>query len=880
MDWHALEIRKILAYLKTADSGLSRAEAKRRLAKHGPNKLPEEKRLTRLKIFLDQFKSPLIYILLIAAAITLFLRDFIDMGVILATVFLNTVIGFFEENKAERAIERLKLVLEYKTKVLRDGREYKINAEELVSGDIILVEAGDKIMADARLIKTKNLQIDEAVLTGESMPSPKFAKILEMGAALADRENMVYMGTSVVRGRGAAVVVATGHKTELGEIAMALREIDKEKTPLQKQLMNLSKWLAVGFSLLCLVLFLIGVLQGRSFFEMFLVVVAVAVASVPEGLVISMTVVLAVGMQRILRKKALVRRLVAAETLGSVSIICSDKTGTLTLGKMLVDHIFTEQEGEKTKMKVLGIGLLCNNAVIENPDDELKDWIIFGDPTDQALLSAAVQAGLDKEDLERGMPRIDEIPFDEEKKYMATLHLNEKIEKQRNGRTIYVKGAPEKIISMSSRLEINGQVEKFPPEKINKFKRKIDDLARKGLRLLAVAYKEAPGAESFSEQNLNNLVLVGLIALKDPLRQEAKEAIKLCRQAGIRPVLVTGDHKLTAQAIAQEVGLSAEEKNILEGQELDKISDTEFHKILKNIDVYARVEPRHKLRIIDAWQKRGEVVAMTGDGVNDAPALKKADVGVALGSGTDVAKEVSDIVLLDNNFNAIVGAVEQGRSIFENLRKALVYFFSDGFCEVIIIGSGLLLGLPLPVLAAQILWVNLIEHSVPAMALAFEPEEKDLMLEKPRKKDGPILNLEMKVLIFLIGILTDLILFGLFYYLWKSTGDLAYARTMTFAGLAVDSLFYVWSCKSLRSSLWQKNPFKNKFFNLGIAFSWAMLLAALYIPFLQKILKITLLGWRDWVILLGLGFLNIILIEIVKYIFIVRDRKSVIKSVI
>jgi len=364
------------------------------------------------------------------------------------------------------------------------------------------------------------------------------------------------------------------------------------------------------------------------------------------------------------------------------------------------------------------------------------------------------------------------------------------------------------------------------------------------------------------------------------LRQEAKEAIKLCRQAGIRPVLVTGDHKLTAQAIAQEVGLSAEEKNILEGQELDKISDTEFHKILKNIDVYARVEPRHKLRIIDAWQKRGEVVAMTGDGVNDAPALKKADVGVALGSGTDVAKEVSDIVLLDNNFNAIVGAVEQGRSIFENLRKALVYFFSDGFCEVIIIGSGLLLGLPLPVLAAQILWVNLIEHSVPAMALAFEPEEKDLMLEKPRKKDGPILNLEMKVLIFLIGILTDLILFGLFYYLWKSTGDLAYARTMTFAGLAVDSLFYVWSCKSLRSSLWQKNPFKNKFFNLGIAFSWAMLLAALYIPFLQKILKITLLGWRDWVILLGLGFLNIILIEIVKYIFIVRDRKSVIKSVI
>ncbi len=878
MDWHAVSNREIFARLKTAESGLSFDEAGKRLAKYGPNELPEEKRLTKFKIFFNQFKSPLIYILLIAAAITFFLKEFVDSGVITATVFLNTVVGFFEENKAEKAIQRLKKVLKYRALVIRGGREHKVNSEDLVPGDIVLLEAGDKVTADIRLVEAKNLQAEEAALTGESSPSAKSVKILGKGTVLADRENMVYMGTSIIRGRGRGMVVSTGEDTELGRIALTLREIEEEKTPLQEKLVKFSKWLAFWFFIAGIFLFLVGLAQGRSPVDMFLIVAAVAVASVPEGLAIVMTVILAVGMQRILKANALVRKLVAAETLGSVSVICSDKTGTLTLGKMLVDHIFTETQSEEARMRVLEIGLLCNNAIVENPENELKDWVISGDSIDQALFLAAVQAGMDKSELEKSIFRIDEVPFDEEKKYMATLHEFKKKILGRNfspgQKIIYLKGAPEKIISMCEEVEANGHIEKLTPEGIRKFKKKIDELASRGLRILATAYKLNSASEEFGEKNLNGMTLVGLVALKDPVRAEAKEAIKICLGAGIRPILVTGDHMLTAQAVAGEIGLAAEEKNILEGKDLDKISDNELDKILKNIDIYARVEPRHKLRIITAWQRRGEVVAMTGDGVNDASALKKADVGVALGTGTDVAKEVADIVLLDDNFNGIVRAVKEGRTIFENLRKILVYFFSDGFCEVVLVGISLLAGLPLPVLAAQILWINFIEHSTPAMALALEPEEQELMSKKPVKRNAPLLDREMKAIIFSKGVFTVLALFSLFYYFWSSTENLVYARTMTFAGLAVYPLFSAWSLKSLRSAVWEKNPFNNKFFNMSMVFSFAVLLAALYIPFLRDILRLAPLRFVDWFILICFGILNILLIEVVKYFSLSREKRK------
>ncbi len=872
MDWHAREIREIFLEFKTTERGLSFDEAKKRLEKHGPNKLPEEKRLSAGQIFFNQFKNSLVYILLAAAVITIVLGEFVDAGVILAAVFLNVLIGFTQERRAEKTIEKLKEVIDHRAKVVRDGTEKEIGAEEVVPGDILVIEAGDKIPADARLIGAINLEIVEAALTGEAAPSVKSVKKLPPGTVLAERENMVYCGTNVMRGRSLAIVIATGREMEIGKIALMLAGAPEEKTPLQEKLAAFARRLSAVLLVVCFVIFIIGLAQGRSFIEMLTVAVATAVAAVPEGLLVTVTVILAVGMQKILKEKALVRKLVAAETLGSTSIICTDKTGTLTQGIMMVDHIFTETESERTKMKILEIGLLCNNAVIENPEDELKDWVIFGDSTEQALLLAAVQGGVDQEKIKNELPRLGEIPFDENKKYMVTLH-KVKNPKSKIKNLIYAKGAPEKILAMSEWLEIDGKTEKLTEERAHKFRRELDNLASRGLRVLAFAYKNTE-SEEFNDEDLGGLVFVGLLALRDPLRLESAPAIKMCRAAGIRPILVTGDHRLTAQMVAREIGLDASDKNILEGGDLDKMNDNDFAKILKNIDIFARVEPRHKMRIVEAWQKRGEVVAMTGDGVNDAPALRRADVGVALGSGTEVAKEAADIILLDDNFQSIVKAVERGRIIFENIKKVILYLFSDIFAEVALVAASLFLGLPLPILAAQILWINLIEDSPPSMALAFDPGEKGVMLLAPRRRDEAIIDLEMKTLISMIGIFTTLTLLGLFFYFWNITGDIDYVRTIIFVGLGVDSLCYIFACRTLRHSIFKNNPFQNKFLDLSVAAGLLMLALALYVPFLQKILKTVPLGAGEWFLLIGFGIINIILIEIVKYIFIVRNRKQ------
>jgi Ca2+-transporting ATPase len=872
MDWHAEEIHEIFSQFKTTESGLSFDEAKKRLEKFGRNRLPEEKRLTGVQIFFNQFKNSLVYILISAAVITIILREFVDAGVILAAVFLNVSIGFIQERKAEKTIEKLKETLDHRAKVLRDGVAREIGAEEIVPGDILAIEAGDKIPADARLFAATNLEIVEAVLTGEAAPSAKSVEKLFPGTVLAERENMVYCGTNVMRGRGLAVVVATGRETEVGKIALMLQGAPEEPTPLQRKLAVFARRLSSVLLSICFVIFVIGLLQGRSFIEMLTVAVAAAVAAVPEGLIVTVTVILAVGMQKILKEKALVRKLIAAETLGSISIICTDKTGTLTLGKMMVDHIFTETESEKTKMKILEIGLLCNNAVIENPEDELKDWIIFGDSTEQALLLAAVQGGVDQKKVKKELPRLGEIPFDENKKYMATLHKTRN-PKSKSQNIIYVKGAPEKVLAMSERLEVDGKTEELTAERAQKFRREVDNLASRGLRVLAFAHKDTE-KEKFNDDDLGGLIFVGLVALRDPLREESAPAIKMCRAAGIRPILVTGDHRLTARMVAKEIGLDAADKNILEGGDLDKMSDEEFAKSLKNIDVFARVEPRHKMRIIEAWQKKNEVVAMTGDGVNDAPALRRADVGVALGSGTEVAKEAADIILLDDNFYSIVKAVERGRIIFENIKKVILYLFSDIFTEMALVVVSLFLGLPLPILAAQILWINLIEDSPPSMALAFDPGEEGVMRSRPRRRDEPIVDLEMKALIAMISSFTILTLFGFFYYFWRLTGDIDYTRTIVFVGLGVDSLCYVFACRTLRHSIWKNNPFQNKFLNLSIASGFLMLVLALYIPFFQQILKTVPLGLGEWLLLVGFGIINIILIEAVKYIFIVRKRKQ------
>ncbi|MGC9049185.1 MAG: cation-translocating P-type ATPase [Patescibacteria group bacterium] len=783
------------------------------------------------------------------------LQEFIDCGVILVAILINTVIGFVQENKSEKTLEQLNRMVKYHAKVIRQNEEHIIEGEELVPGDIIIVEAGDIVPADARILSSHNLQVVEAVLTGESSPSSKKEGVLKEGVPLADRENMFYRGTTVSRGKAKAVVVATGLKTEIGKIATLIRETGETKTPLQKKMDDLARVIGLIIAGTCLILFIVGLLSGRPFLEMLLVSVAVAVAGIPEGLVIAVTACLAIGMQRILRKKALVRKLVAAETLGSTTVIASDKTGTLTEGKMSIAHILPIDE--EYREDLLKICLLCNNAVIENPYDELKEWIISGDTTEIALILGAVQSGIERDKILKDYPRLDEIPFESEKMYMATLH------KDKNKNLILVKGAPEKILFLCN----------ISPEKSDKIKKEVKGLASRGLRVLAFAQKEVSAEiKKIEDGDLVMMRFLGLIALKDPLRPEIKETINECRGAGIRPIIVTGDHRLTAQMIGEEIGL-AKDKNIIEAADLDKFSDDELKQAVKKIDIFARIESKHKIRIINALRANQEVVAMTGDGVNDAPAIKAADIGIALGSGSEVTKQAADIVLLDDNFKTIVEAIKEGRIIFDNIKKIIVYLFCSSFSELILIGAAIILGWPLPILAVQILWVNIIQDGPPAMALTYEKGEPGILKEKPRDLSVPIFDSQMKFLIFCIGILTDLILLGLFWFLLKySYYDLARIRTIIFIGLGIATLFYVYSCKSLKRSLWRYNPFDNRFLNLSVLFGFVMFFVAIYTPFFQKVLRTTALGFQEWLILICLGLINIILIEIGKAIFIIKKR--------
>jgi len=701
-------------------------------------------------------------------------------------------------------------------------------------------------------------------LTGEWLSAKKKPEILPEEVPLADRDNMVYMGCVVEDGKGKAIVTETGLQTEIGKVAEMVRETKEEKTPYQKKLAHFSRIVGIIIGIICFGIFIEGMLTGGKFIEMFTTAVAVAVAAIPEGLPVAMTVILALGMQRILQKKGLVRKLVAAETLGSTSIIATDKTATLTEGRMKVDEVIGD------KFLALKAATLTSEAFIENPQYPKEKWIIRGRPTDKALLEAGIEAGIDrKKEFEKR--KIAELPFSPENKIAAVLY-------EENGENIlYVCGTPEKILEKSDLKK---------EEKI-KLEQKLEELAQKGLRVVGSAYKKIANFHEFGHEycesifeeiggkfvHIRELNFAGFITLKDPIRPEVREAMKICRQAGLRPIIVTGDHKLTAKAVAEELGFKISEENILEGINLDKLSDREFEKILDKIQIYARVEPKHKLRIIEAWQARGEVVAMTGDGINDAPALKRADIGIALGSGTEVAKEASDLILLNDSFSTIVAAVEEGRAILDNIRKVITYLLSDSFTEIILIGASLLFGFPLPVTAVQILWVNLIEDGLPDIALAFELKEKDVMEQKPVGHKTHLLTREMKVLIFIIGIFTDLLLLGLFFWLLKFSGyEISHIRSVIFAGLAVDSLFYVFSCKSLRKNLWQINPFSNKFLIISWIFGVLMLISALYFSPFQTLLKTAPLTFFDWQLILGFGLLNVISIEATKWHFITKSK--------
>jgi Ca2+-transporting ATPase len=848
--WHNLSSEEVIEKLGTDfENGLSQKEVKKRQKSFGLNKFPEEKHLSQFKIFLEQFQSPLIYILIIAGIITLILGKFIDSFFIFTVVFLNAIISFYQENKVSKDLRELKKIIKIKTEVIRNGHEIMVDSSELVPGDIVVLTAGNKVPADGRLIENYHLKVNEAPLTGEWLAAEKVINSLPIETLLADRDNMVYMGCIVEEGRGKAVITETGINTEIGKVTTSVQETKDEKTPLQKKLINLSKIIGGFILIVCTFIFIIGVLLERPILEMFIVSIALAVASVPEGLPMAMTVILTIGIQRILKRKGLIRKLLAVEALGSTSIIATDKTLTLTEGKMKVETILsTNVDDLPLALKII---TLSNEAFIENPEESKEKWIVRGKPTDKALLLAGAEAGISKKQLEKEMIEIDEIPFDPIHKYSARLY---KYEEQK---VLYVCGAPEKLISFSN----------FDSQKLKEIKFNLENLTKNGLRVLAIAYQKYPTDIKYQklEDLCKELIFVGLIALKDPLRKDVKEAIKICQRAGMKPIIITGDHKLTAKAVANEIGLKANEKDIVEGNDLDKMSDKELQEKVKDIKVYARAEPRHKMRIVEIWQKIGKVIAMTGDGINDAPALKKADIGVAVGSGTDVAKEVADLVLLSDSFNIIVAAVEEGRVIIDNLRKVIVYLFATSISTIIIIIITLLFGFPLPILATQILWINLLGGTFPAFALGMEKKEKEIMRRKPECKSVPLLIRESKTLIFIIGFFASFILLTLFIWLWIKGSSLDYIRTMIFACLSIQSIFYIFSCRNLKKNLWEINPFSNKYIIGAFIFITVMLFLAIYFPLFQIVLKTVPLTFQDWLILLIFGIISLLLIEITKF---------------
>jgi len=887
---HSISISQILENLNTSKIGLSKEESSIRLKKDGANKLPKSKeKITRLGIFLQQFKSPLMLILIVAGFISGLFQEFIDMTVILISVFLNSIVGFFQEDKANKALDQLNKMIEYKALVVRDGKPKQISAEVIVVGDILLVDAGDKIQADARIINCKDLEIDESSLTGESEPQIKHNRKIGEKTILAERNNMVYRGTTVTNGRATVVVIAIGKNTELGKIASLVKDTVEDETPLQEQISKLAKLISIVVLVICVLIFLIGIFfnsNGETLFHIFETAIAVAVAAIPEGLMITLTIILAIGMQFILKRKALVRRLLAAETLGSVSVICTDKTGTITEGKMRLTHLVTSKEyldfeeikildAEKMNKRedallLLRAGVLVNDGILENPESKQNEWKFLGDSTDIAFVHAGMLAGFEKNNLEKANPRIDEMPFDSRNKYMATLH-------SLSHESIYhIKGAPEWIFKNVKYFEEDGKAKKMTVKQLGIFKKQAKEMTSKGLRVLAVAYKRVDGkVKKIDKKELNNLVFIGLAGLSDPIRADVKETIEIARRAGIKTIMITGDNVSTAQAIASQVGIPSGDEHVFDGERLETITDDELRESIKNLYIYARVDPKHKIRIVRAWQANGEVVAMTGDGINDAPALKASDIGVALGSGTDVAKEISDMVLLDDNYGTIVSSVDEGRTIYQNIKKVVLYLISGSFAEAIMILGSMIAGLPLAALPAQILWVNLVEDLFPNIALAFDKGDKENMTDPPRRRGEKIIDKEMKIMIILKSTLANIALFTIFVYFYITTGNIELTRTIVFVGFGIDALFFIFAVRSLRHPVWQTNPFGNKYLIASVAFGWLMLLSAVYVPFLQTLLRTVPLNLNHWILMIGFGIFNLVLIEVVKWLFIHRKIKNV-----
>lgn len=901
-----------LAILLETDSerGLAGQEVERRRIEFGPNELPEAPPPSLVKLFLSQFTSVIVWVLIGAAVISGLLEDWLDAAAILAIVFLNGLLGFVQEFRAERSLAALRKMSVATARVIRDGVLRSIPARELVPGDLILLEAGDRIPADARLIYAANFQAQEASLTGESTPVQKHAGALEgADVPLADRTNMAFMGTIAVSGRARALVVATALRTELGRIAAMIQkesEAERAETPLQRRLEQFGYtllWLALA---VVAVVFALGYLRGEPLVAMFMTSVSLAVAAVPEGLPTVVTITLALGVTRMVKRHALIRKLPAVETLGSATVICTDKTGTLTKNEMTVTKLFVgtaafDVTGEGYQpvgeiREALGVrreatylapspltphpsrvtpdpsrlppglrelltaAVLCNGATLR---EENGTWQVIGDPTEGALLVAAAKVALTKEGLEDTAPFEDEIPFDAERKMMTVIR------RTADGSMAYVKGAPDVLLPRCThRLTLDGLIEPMSDQQQQIMLDTNASLAQQTLRVLAVAHRrlDGHGMNLSTDAVEENLLFLGLFAMKDPLRPEAVEAVRLCREAGIKTVMITGDHKETAIAIARDLGLHDGDGSALSGHEMNNLTEEQLAQRVEHIAVYARVSAEHKLRIIQAWKRRGAIVAMTGDGVNDAPAIKAADIGIAMGlSGTDVTKEAADMVVTDDNFASIAAAVEEGRGVFDNIRKTVHFLLSCNLSEVLVMLFAALLGLPLPLLPIQILWMNLVTDGIPALALAVDPKAPDLMKRPPRRPEARLLDGGRLLVIGGEGLMLGLIALGAFSYsLYGLHQELDQARTVAFTVMVVAQLVHVFNCRSQRLSLFQLGVGTNRALVWAFLLSLVVQVAVLTVPAAAPIFKVASLPIEDWVLMGSMGLLPFVIMESIK----------------
>ncbi|NTW12354.1 MAG: cation-translocating P-type ATPase, partial [Anaerolineales bacterium] len=879
--WHTRSTDQAFAQLDSGESGLSQKEAEARLAKYGPNEIQAAHRVSPWEILLEQFKNVLILILLGATAISFFLGHGVESIVIAVIVLFAVGLGFVQEYRAERAIDALRQMAAPTATVVRDGQEVKVPARDVVPGDVVILHTGDRIPADGRLIESVNLQIEEAALTGESVPVEKHTAPLQSEEMpVGDRKNMVYAGTAATYGRGRALVVATGMQTEFGRIAQLLQTVESSRTPLQQNLDKVGSVLARAAFVVVAIIVALGLLRGQPFIEMLIFGIALAVAVVPEALPAVVTISLAIGVQKMVKRNALIRRLPAVETLGSTSVICSDKTGTLTKDEMTVRKIYvagqvfdvsgsgyapeghfstnggTKAEPNDELKQMLTAATLASDArLVKNGDNgSVSDWDIKGDPTEGALVVAAAKAGLKKEALDTSYPRVQEIPFTSESKRMTTLHKNGK------GAVAYTKGAPEIILENCDSILTPSGVKKLDDATRAQVLDAAQSFASRALRVLAIASK--PDAVLESAQT--GMTFLGLAGMIDPPRPEVKEAIAVCESAGIRPVMITGDHPLTAQAVARELGL-LKNGRVVTGAELDDISDEDFKRQVETIDVYARVSPAHKLRVVTALQANEHIVAMTGDGVNDAPALKKADIGIAMGiTGTDVTKEAAAMTLTDDNFASIVAAVEEGRGVFGNIKKYLMFLLSSNIGEITLMVAATLLGMPLPLTAVQILYVNLATDGLPALALAVDPADRDIMRHKPRNPRTGIFTRPVKYILGIAGLWSGFVNISLFTWALNSGRSIEEAMTMTFVSLVVIQFFKAYNHRSEHISVFER-PFRNKWLNRAIVWEFALLLLIIYLPFLHKPFNTYSLPLIDWVIIFAVAGSITPVLEFVKW---------------